>query len=94
MHQWVLLSPWGRVDRRWRGHWGCLGARGSDWVGWLPEAIGNWLGIVVLVGWTHGLRLDSNSNGLALGKLTHFLAQVSERSLSILVRVKGDVPEK
>ena len=88
-----MLRARGGVDRgRW-GDRGCLGPRGGHWVCWLPQTIGNWLGVVVLVGWTHRLCLDSDSNGLPLWELAHFLPQVAEGSLSILIRVEGDVPE-
>ena len=80
------------MNRGRRGHWGCLGPRGGNWVCWLPQTVGNWLGVVVLVGWTHRLCLDSDSNGFPLWELAHLLPQVAEGSLSILIRVKGDVP--
>ena len=88
----MLLGARGGVNRGRRGDWGCLGPRGGYWVCWLPQTVGNWLGVVVLVGWTHRLCLDSDGNGLPLGELSHFLPQVAEGSLSILIRVKGDVP--
>ena len=78
------------------GQGGCL-SRGGHRGGWLAEPIGcgsSGLGAVLPPGSggaVHGLGLDAGHDWVAL-ELTYFLPNISVGHLSIVIRVKCDVP--
>ena len=69
-----------------------LSARGGDGVGRLSQPVLSGLGVVVLGGAVHRFGLDPRHDGVAF-ELADFFPEVAVSALSVVIRIKRDIPE-